>query len=104
MGISQFGKEPSEEAINLIANGDMTQIQNLVEGFKKDIRAKDVVLKSRDEAIQKLQKEFMRKEEELLNHRSKNEEDLQRNIEKVCLKFLILILTFLQFTKITNFR
>lgn len=89
MGISQFGKEPSEEAINLIANGDMTQIQNLVDGFKKDIISKDMVLKSKDEVMQKLQNELTRKEEELLKYRSKNEEETQRNIEKVCLKFKI---------------
>lgn len=91
MGISQFGKEPSEEAINLIANGDMTQIQNLLEGFKRDINSKDLVLKSKDEVIHKLQNELTRKEEELLKYRSQNEEELQRNIEKVCLKFNLVL-------------
>lgn len=83
MGISQFGKEPSEEALHLIANGDMSQIQSLLEGFKKDINSKDVVLKSKEEAIDKLQNDLKRKEEELIKYRSKNEEELQRNIEKV---------------------
>lgn len=89
MGISQFGKEPSEETINFIANGDMTQIQHLIEDFKKDIKSKNVVLKDKEEFIFKLQNELANKEEELLKYRSKNEEELKRNLEKVCLKFYL---------------
>lgn len=101
MGITQFGKEPSEEALHLIANGDMSQIQSILDGFKKDIKTQEMVLKSKEDCIDKLQKELKRTEEELIKYRSQNEEEFQRNMEKVSLKFnpslkksVIFIVTF----------